>query len=226
MKNIIAKLSQRLDYTFQNSQLLELALTHRSLGHQNNERMEFLGDSILNWIIAEALFHQFPKASEGELTRLRASLVSKPALAVMAKGFELGDYLRLGSGELKSGGFRRDSILADALEAVIAAIYLDGGVEVVKSWVTKKFAAQLKQVTTHIGKDPKTLLQEYMQARQLDLPYYVVTKTSGEAHNQYFYVECRISLLDIPVQGEGSSRRVAEQMAAQGVLDLLESKAN
>lgn len=221
MEKTLIKLSAQLEYSFQNSQLLELALTHRSLGHQNNERLEFLGDSIVNWVIAEYLFQQFAKASEGELTRLRASLVSKPALAAVAKQFDLGSYLRLGSGELKSGGFRRDSILADALEAIIAAIYLDAGMDIVKKLILKWFAKQLQHTSLDTAKDPKTRLQELMQSRQLALPEYVVVSTTGEAHNQYFYVECRISALASPVKGEGSSRRVAEQMAAQAALSLL-----
>lgn len=215
------KLCHQLEYTFQNEQLLELALTHRSVGQQNNERLEFLGDSIINWIIAEHLFQQFPKATEGELTRLRASLVSKAALAVVAKQFNLGVYLRLGSGELKSGGFRRESILADALEAIIAAIYLDGGIDVTKQLVLRWFAKQLQHTSLNISKDPKTQLQELLQSHQLPLPEYVVVSTTGEAHNQYFYIECRISSLQTPVLGEGSSRRVAEQMAAQAALTIL-----
>lgn len=221
MESLLIKLSQRLEYSFQDSQLLQLALTHRSLGHQNNERLEFLGDSIINWVMAEHLFQLFPMATEGELTRLRASLVNKMALAEVAKEFNLGDYLQLGSGELKSGGFRRDSILADALEAIIAAIYLDSDMAVVKAQILKWFGKQLQLTSLDKTKDPKTRLQEFMQSRQMALPEYAVVKTKGEAHNQYFYVECRSDALTAPACGEGSSRRAAEQMAAQAALTLL-----
>ena len=221
MTTTLVKLSRLLKYSFQDGQLLEQALTHRSVGHRNNERLEFLGDSIVNWIIAEALYKRFTKASEGELTRLRASLVSKPTLAQMAKAFDLGSHLRLGPGELKSGGFRRESILADALEAIIAAIYLDGGIESVKACVLTWYDERLQSITLNAGKDPKTRLQEFMQSRQLELPEYVVTATQGEAHNQYFYVECRVSALAAPLKGEGNSRRVAEQVAAKQALIAL-----
>jgi ribonuclease-3 len=220
----LTTLCNALGYHFRQKEILDLALTHRSIGSHNNERLEFLGDSIVNWVIAEAAFYRFPTAREGELTRLRASLVSKPMLAEVAKEFDLGNYLRLGSGELKSGGFRRDSILADALEAVIAGIYLDGGVDKVKTCILTWYAARLENLCLNQDKDPKTQLQEFLQSRQQVLPEYVLIKTQGEAHNQTFWVECRSALLPAATQGQGNSRRSAEQAAAQQALIVLNIK--
>jgi len=219
------KLCRQLGYFFADFGLLELALTHRSFGGRNNERLEFLGDSILNYIIAEELFHRFEKANEGELSRLRASLVKGETLAEVAREFHLGDYLKLGAGELKSGGFRRDSILEDAVEAIIGAIYLDAGMDTCRehilNWFTSRLDATSLKVVT---KDAKTRLQEYLQARKHALPQYDVIDISGEPHDQTFHIHCLIELLPEPVVGEGNSRRIAEQRAASDVLAMLEKK--
>ncbi len=217
-----AHLQKQLGYRFKDDGLLELALTHRSFGGQNNERIEFLGDSILNFVIAEALFQQFPQAKEGQLSRLRARLVKGVTLAEIAREFSLGDYLRLGSGELKSGGFRRESILADALESVIGAIYLDGGFASCRERILKWYADRLAVLSLKDTlKDPKTKLQEYLQSRQLALPRYDVTAIDGEAHAQTFHVRCVVEALTEATCGTGTSRRFAEQQAAQLALAAL-----
>ncbi|SDS80189.1 RNAse III [Halopseudomonas xinjiangensis] len=222
MSNKLDRLERKIGYTFKDPDLLILALTHRSLGGRNNERLEFLGDSILNFVAAEALFERFPQAREGQLSRLRARLVKGVTLAELAKGFELGDYLRLGSGELKSGGFRRESILADATEAIIGAIYLDAGMDQARErtlfWLQEHIAT-LTLVDNN--KDPKTRLQEYLQSRQCELPRYEVIDSSGEAHCRVFRVECQIAPLAERTFGTGSSRRFAEQEAAQLALIAL-----
>lgn len=216
-------LCRRLGYQFKNTRLLDAALTHRSAGGTNNERMEFLGDSVLSLVISEKLYQQFPQASEGQLSRLRASLVKGDTLATLAQGFELGEYLRLGAGELKSGGFRRESILADALEAVFGAIYLDGGFEVACRLITEVYQVRLSQLTLEITlKDPKTRLQEYLQSRRLPLPEYEMVAVQGEDHSQHFRMRCSIAALDMSSEGEGGSRRKAEQDAAMKLLDLIE----
>ncbi|MCV2403840.1 ribonuclease III [Marinomonas sp. C2222] len=225
MNSPYQKLSRRLGYFFADLGLLELALTHRSFGGKNNERLEFLGDSILNYIIAEDLFHRFPKAKEGELSRLRASLVKGDTLAEIAREFQLGDFLKLGAGELKSGGFRRDSILEDAVEGIIGAIFLDAGMDIcrqhVLSWYKSRLdATSLKSVT----KDPKTLLQEYLQAHKYSLPQYSVINIEGDPHDQTFNVHCHVDLLEEVVEGTGNSRRIAEQNAAAKALKKLEAK--
>ena len=184
--------------------------------------MEFLGDAVLNFVISSELYQLFPQASEGELSRLRAHLVKGESLSKIASELALGDYLRLGSGELKSGGFRRKSILADALESIIGAIYLDAGFTAAHDFITRVFAERI----TCVGevkelKDPKTRLQEYMQAKALALPIYDVVKTTGQTHNQTFEVSCTVSILDKPVLGSGSSRRKAEQAAAEQALELI-----
>jgi len=208
-------LAARLGHEFQDVSLLHRALTHRSRSSSNYERLEFLGDSVLSLVISALLYDRFPDLSEGELTRLRATLVRRETLAVLARELKLGDYLQLGSGELKSGGFDRDSILADALEALLGAIYKDGGIEAVKATVQTIFQTQLNQLDPGaILKDPKTRLQEYLQQRGLPTPSYEVMEVRGEAHQQYFVVECRIPALDTYIRGEGSSRRHAEQAAA------------
>jgi ribonuclease-3 len=224
MKKSYAELYRRLGYQFQNTALLEAALSHRSFKGNNNERLEFLGDSIVNFVIAAALFERCPHAKEGELSRLRASLVRGETLAELALEFNLGEYLRLGAGELKSGGWQRKSILADALEAVIAAIYLDAGLAICQSHVLRWFEQRLAnvlEVANH--KDPKSLLQEYLQARKLALPAYVITDILGEAHQQVFHVQCALADLSITTQGSGSSRREAEQQAAQQALTQINS---
>lgn len=215
-------LCRRIEYQFTDQTLLTTALTHRSASNTNNERMEFLGDSILSYIISIELYQRFPQAQEGELSRMRASLVKGETLAIVAREIVLGDFLSLGSGELKSGGFRRSSILADAFEALIGAIYLDGGLEKAKQFVLKFFTERLAECDPNkVTKDPKTRLQEYLQARSLELPVYKVTSIEGEAHKQLFKVECRIPVTEQAFMGEGSSRRKAEQMAAEKALTEL-----
>jgi ribonuclease-3 len=216
----LAKLCRILGYQFRQPQLLEEALTHRSFGGCNNERLEFLGDSILNLVIAAELFGSYPQASEGELSRLRASLVKGDTLARLARDIGLGDYLRLGSGELKNGGFRRDSILSDALEAVFGAVYLDAGFEICRSLILRLYEDGLNRLPAIDElKDPKTRLQEYLQARQQALPVYSVLAVTGEAHAQSFTVECSIDKLRTVAMG--TSRRRAEQEAARQALALI-----
>jgi ribonuclease-3 len=191
-------------------------LTHRSHGSQNNERLEFLGDSVLNFIIAHQLYQRFPKLSEGDLSRMRAQLVKEPTLGEVAVGLDIGSHLRLGEGELKSGGWRRPSVLADALEAIIGAAYLDGGFEAAEAMVVRLFSPLLDGLDPKaIGKDPKSRLQEYLQGRRMELPEYRLIATEGEAHCQTFQVECCISAMNVRTSGRGSSRRAAEQQAAE-----------
>ncbi|MFE8072606.1 ribonuclease III [Marinobacteraceae bacterium S3BR75-40.1] len=217
-----ARLQRRLGYEFRDAGLLLLALTHRSYGADNNERLEFLGDSILNMVIAQRLYDHFPQAREGQLSRLRARLVKGVTLAEIAREFELGEYLRLGSGELKSGGFRRESILADALESVIGAIYLDSGFETCRDQILSWFEPRLTKLNLQdTQKDAKTRLQEYLQSRQQPLPVYEVVSVQGEAHAQTFHVQCSVPMLDDLTQGHGSSRRLAEQKAAKAALEAL-----
>jgi ribonuclease III len=201
---------------FRDPELLERALTHRSFSAIHNERLEFLGDSVLNCAVALQLFRKFPALSEGELSRLRASLVSQPTLAAVAASVQLGARLRLGEGELRSGGASRPSILADGLEAVIGAAFLDSGFDAAYDLVARLFDAQLGKVDPQTtGKDAKTLLQEYLQSRRLPLPHYSVVAIRGEAHEQIFEVACEIPQLRIRAAGEGTSRRSAEQQAAR-----------
>lgn len=225
MSNPLNAFSRRIGHAFTDADLLELAMTHRSFGGQNNERLEFLGDSIVNFVIAEALFRRFPAAREGQLSRLRARLVKGQTLAELAREFELGECLRLGSGEMKSGGHRRDSILADAVEAVIGAIYLDAGMEVAKARVLSWYAERLESIDLQdTQKDPKTRLQEFLQSRQSPLPRYEVLSVEGEAHAQTFTIECHIEMLSQRTLGIGPSRRHAEQQAASKALELLEPR--
>lgn len=215
-------LERSLQYEFKDKALLSRALTHKSAHHQHNERYEFLGDAILNCVIADLLFAQFQGATEGELTRARASLVNQSSLAQIAQEMALGNYLRLGMGEQKSGGFRRDSILADALEAILGAIYLDSGFsgayESVRHWYTTRLA-NLKPDEQE--KDPKTQLQEWLQANQKPLPRYQVIAMVGEPHAQVFTVICEIAELSLLVEGQGTSRRIAEQQAARKILEII-----
>jgi ribonuclease-3 len=221
-----ATLFRRLGYQFVNRALVEQALTHCSFGGTHNERLEFLGDAIVNLVIAEALFTHFPTTREGDLTRMRASLIRGQTLADIARELELGDSLRLGSGEMKSGGHRRESILADTLEALIAAIYLDAGIDACRERVLAWFGSRLQLVAPgETTKDPKTRLQEWLQARARALPIYTLTETQGEAHNQQFTIECRLPSVSELFSGSGASRRVAEQVAAQSALDYLERQA-
>ncbi len=215
----------QLGYCFNDVSLFYLALTHRSYGAENNERLEFLGDSILNFTIAESLFHKFPKAAEGDLSRLRALLVRGETLAEIAKDLDFGPHLRLGEGEQKSGGEFRASILADAVEAMIGAIYLDGGEEKAKKCVQSWFASRLAGISLHAyDKDPKTELQEWLQARKQPLPRYEVVAIEGEAHCQRFTVSCKVSVVDTPVKAMASSRRGAEKDAAEIMLGRLRGK--
>lgn len=217
-----AELVKRLGHTFRDTELVERALTHRSLGTKNYERLEFLGDSVLGFTISAYLYERFPDLSEGELTRLRASLVRKESLAKLARQLELGRYLKLGIGELKSGGFDRDSILADTMEALFGAVYIDGGIEAANRVVLALYKSLLQSVDpAAIQKDPKTRLQEYLQKRARPIPEYEVINVSGEAHAQYFRVSCHVDGLEQPIEGEGRSRRAAEQDAASKVLDEL-----
>lgn len=210
-----------LAYHFRDASLATLALTHRSAGKPNNERMEFLGDALLGAIVAEMLYETHPKATEGEMSRLRAQLVNGQALAVMARELELGDRLRLGSGELKSGGFRRDSILADAFEALVAAIYLDGGFDACRNTVRSLFAGRVAALPRS-SKDAKTRLQEWLQAQGWPLPHYELVAAEGEEHARIFQVNCVvIEPLAVTASGRGSSRRLAEQDAAEVVLTQL-----
>lgn len=215
------ELSKRLAYSFTNSSLLTQALTHRSYGAINNERLEFLGDGALNFIIANQLYQRFPKLPEGDLSRLRAQLVKEATLSELALSLQIGTVLKLGEGELKSAGWRRPSILADALEAIIGAAYLDGGFAAAETIVLALFSDKLATIDPKvIDKDPKSLLQELLQSRKIAIPEYVVTLTDGEAHAQRFVVECYIEKLNIRTSGEGTSRRIAEQQAALSALQL------
>jgi len=215
-------LCNALGYQFVDAKLLELALTHRSCGHKNNERLEFLGDSIVNFVIAQALFDQFPKAKEGQLSRLRAGLVKGVTLAEVAKEMDVGPCLKLGAGELKSGGQRRDSILADSVEAIIGAIYKDVGMAVCQERILEWFASRLANLSlTDTQKDPKTRLQEYLQAKKTDLPVYELVGVHGQDHEQLFTIECRSTLLNKPTKATASSRRIAEQKSATLALQQL-----
>jgi len=222
VNNPLTKLSQRIGYTFNDISFLELALTHRSKGGKNNERLEFLGDSIVNFVVAEALFEKFPQAKEGKLSRLRAGLVRGTTLAELARDFDLGEFLLLGSGELKSGGFNRESILADAVEAIIGAIYLDSGLDTVRERILTWYGKRLDDLQLDdVVKDAKTRLQEYLQKNQSRLPKYEVMEITGQAHDQNFKVSCWVETLPEVTIGLGSSRRLAEQSAAQKALNAL-----
>jgi ribonuclease-3 len=225
VSNSLNAFSRRIGYDFNDAALLELSMTHRSYGGRNNERLEFLGDSIVNFVIAQALFELFPQAREGQLSRLRARLVKGQTLAELAREMDFGECLRLGSGEMKSGGHRRESILADAVEAVIGAIYLDAGMPAVSERIHAWFSERLANISLQdTQKDPKTRLQEFLQSRQAALPLYDVVSVKGEAHAQTFTVECHIELLDQHTTGKGSSRRHAEQQAAEEALSYLEKR--
>jgi ribonuclease-3 len=204
------------------SDLLTQALTHRSAGPTNNERLEFLGDALLGLVIAETLWERFPDADEGELSRRRAALVNKESLAALSRELGVGDYLKLGSGELRSGGFARDSILADALEALLGAVYVDKGFEQSRAMVLRLFERPLQQIARGDAiKDPKTRLQELLQAARRPLPSYEVVDISGSQHAQSFVVRCRLEHDHREVEGKGTSRRRAEQAAAEEMLNQL-----
>lgn len=217
-------LAKRIGYPFRDAKLLAQALTHRSFSASNNERLEFLGDGVLNCIIAHQLFKRFPKLPEGDLSRLRAQLVKESSLAEIATELNIGDALKLGEGELKSAGWRRPSILADAVEAIIGAAFLDGGFAEAEKLVLKLYDEKLATIDPRIvDKDPKSQLQEYLQGKKIDLPDYQVIQIEGEAHAQTFKVECVVEKFNIRTQGEGASRRAAEQQAAQLALAQIKS---
>jgi len=221
--NKLAELAKTLGHDFQDVSLLNVALTHRSVRGDNNERLEFLGDSLLNFIIADELFQRYPKSREGELSRFRANLVNGKMLADIAQRFEIGNYLHLGAGELKSGGFQRKSIIADAIEAIIGAIYLDAGIEACRDCLKQWYGELFDSITTvGLQKDAKTRLQEYLQSKHLPLPEYVIVKTTGDAHAQTFHIECRVQGLPYATKGTETSRRAAEQCAAENFLGCLD----
>ncbi|MDR2874349.1 MAG: ribonuclease III [Methylobacillus sp.] len=215
-------LTRNLGHAFTQASLLTQALTHRSHGTPNNERLEFLGDGVLNCVVAHLLYQRFPTLPEGDLSRLRAHLVREATLSEIALKLSLGEHMRLGDGEMKSGGWKRPSMLADALEALFGAIFLDGGFAAAHAVIEKLYAPLLEDMDPKaFGKDPKTFLQEYLQGRKLALPEYVLLATEGEAHCQSFRIECRIPALNISAQGAGTSRRAAEQQAAQAAYELV-----
>lgn len=225
MKVDLERLCRRLNYRFKQIGYLKQALTHCSVGGDNYERFEFLGDSILSFVIANELFQRFPLQSEGQLSRLRSYLVRGDTLVEVAKEIDLGDFLFLGQGELKSGGFRRASILSDALEALFAAVFLDGGIAPAQDVILNLYRSRLEDPNLNdCLKDAKTQLQEWLQAQKRALPEYVLTKVVGEEHDQLFCITCKIPGLKIETYGEGSTRRKAEQLAAMSMLDQLRSK--
>ncbi|EEA02369.1 Ribonuclease III [Burkholderia sp. H160] len=216
----LSPLESRLRYEFRNAELLRQALTHRSHSSTHNERLEFLGDSVLNCAVAALLFQRFGKLDEGDLSRVRANLVKQQSLYEIAQALNISEGLRLGEGELRSGGFRRPSILADTLEAVLGAIFLDGGFDAAQTVIKRLYVPILDHIDPRtLGKDAKTLLQEYLQGHKIALPTYTVVATHGAAHNQQFEVECTVPKLDVKVSGSGASRRAAEQAAAKKALD-------
>lgn len=219
------KLSKTIGYAFRDPELLQMAMSHRSVDGANYERLEFLGDSILNFIMAETLFLKYPNAQEGELSRLRANFVKGDTLAEVARELSLGEHLRLGAGELKSGGRDRSSILADAVEALLGALYLDGGLDLCRQKLLLWFDDRLNKIVhKKTQKDPKTCLQEWVQAEGLDLPVYEVIKIEGLAHQQIFSILCKLDSLSYSTKAKGSTRRKAEQEAADKMLALIEKK--
>jgi ribonuclease-3 len=224
MPSILEALQERLGYRFASEALLRQAMTHRSFGSVNNERLEFLGDSVLNCSVASLLYQRFPKLDEGDLSRVRANLVKQQTLFEIAQRLEISGGLLLGEGEQKSGGFKRPSILADTLEALFGAIMLDGGFEAAQQAIHRLYDPVLRNVDPNtLGKDAKTLLQEWLQSRKIPLPVYLVVATHGAAHNQLFEVECSVPRLSIQVLGSGASRRAAEQAAAKRALEQTQS---
>jgi ribonuclease-3 len=225
MQTRVAELEARLGHVWQQRELLTQALTHRSAGSPNNERLEFLGDGVLNCIIGQLLYERFPMLPEGRLSRLRANLVNQDSLHAIAQHIGLGPHLRLGEGELKSGGAQRPSILADTIESLLGAAFLDAGFEAAREMVRRLFETQVAGIDPSAqGKDAKTRLQEWLQPRRHGLPSYVLQATLGQAHAQTFRVECRIEPLNLVTQGEGPSRKAAEQQAAEAALARLEKK--
>ncbi len=223
----LTRLYQKLGYEFNDDALLKNALTHRSKAQDNNERLEFLGDAILSFVISEVLYQNFPDAREGDLSRLRAHFVNGESLAEIARELELGDHLLLGQGEMRSGGFRRDSILADAFEAVIAAVFLDSDIEHCRRILHKIYHERLQdQSVFNKLKDPKTRLQEHLQALKLPLPEYQLIASTGEQHNQQFTVRCRVESLALEAKGKAETRRKAEKIAARKMYKLLNKAKN
>jgi len=215
----------RLGHTWRERPLLTQALTHRSHGASNNERLEYLGDGILNCVVGLMLYQRFPELPEGRLSRLRANLVNQDALHEIARDLDLGSYLRLGEGELKSGGASRPSILADALESLFGAAFLDGGFETARAMIERLFNERICAINPLVqGKDAKTRLQEWLQSRHHGLPRYTLVDTSGQAHAQTFHVECQIAALKITTLGQGCNRKTAEQVAAEVALALVEGR--
>lgn len=216
------ELSRKLGYQFNNPSLLKMALTHRSSDDQNNERLEFLGDAVVNLVIAEALYAQFPRAQEGELSRWRATLINRDTLGQIAREFAMGRYMILGPGELKSGGSERLSILSCAMEAITGAIYLDGGFIAVRECILHWYQSLLSSLSHAADhKDPKTQLQEYLQSQHMSLPVYTIESMEGEAHQQLFIVSCVVAGITQKIIGKGTSRRRAEQDAAETMLGIL-----
>ncbi len=225
MNGSLGTLCKTIAYKFQDEELLRQALTHRSAGSRNYERLEFLGDGLLNFIVAEALYEQEAEASEGDLTRLRASLVKQGTLAGIASNLALGEYLQLGAGESSSGGFRRKSILADTVEALLGAIYLDGGFNAARTVTRRLFAEHLAGLPDAESlKDPKTRLQEILQGRGLGLPDYTLVNSHGKDHERIFTVACRVTALSVEAEASGSSRRKAEQAAAAEVIARIQDE--
>ncbi len=221
MKNL-NQIQQSIGYQFKDTSLLQLALTHRSANKMHNERLEFLGDSILSFVIADELYHRFSKQDEGDLSQMRASLVCGQTLAEMGKEFKLGDYLILGQGELKSGGYRRESIISDAVEAIIGAVYLDSDIENIRQLILAWYTTRLNEIKPGIKqKDAKTRLQEYLQGIRHERPCYLILEVTGDNHEQEFLIQCKIDNDDHQYLGRGLSRRKAEQAAAQEALNQL-----
>lgn len=219
-----ATLLKKINYQFKDVALLVQALTHRSHSNKHNERLEFLGDSILNFVVASLLYDKFKTLDEGSLSRLRANLVNQTALAEIANGLNLSNHLRLGEGELKSGGFRRPSILSDTLEAIFGAVFLDGGYDQAKNVITTLYQDKINNIDPKSqGKDSKTLLQELLQGRKLNLPVYTVLSTQGAAHDQLFNIQCNVADLGVTTTANGSSRRSAEQAAAQLAIESIQT---
>jgi ribonuclease-3 len=224
--NKLVTLYRKLGYTFQDADLLITALTHRSKSSVHNERLEFLGDALLNFCIAEKLFREHPELHEGQLSRSRANLVNGDILSTLATYFQLQNYLRLGTGELRSGGLLRRSTLANAMEAIIGAIYLDGGMSACQQWIDTWFSSdEVVNASRGVKKDPKTQLQEYAQAKKVKLPQYSVLTQTGKEHNQVFKVQCTLADLNVNAVGKGVNRRRAEQAAAEELLKQLQNNS-
>jgi len=219
----LKNLEKSIKYKFKDLNLLELAMTHRSHSGKNNERLEFLGDSILNFVVADLLFKKFSDLDEGDLSRLRSQLVKEEPLSRLSNELKIGDFLNLGVGELKSSGWRRPSILADAFEALIGAIFIDGGIKSVYEFIDGSFSELIKKINPkEIHKDSKTILQEFLQAQKVALPVYEVINIEGEAHNQLFTVVCAITKFNVKAEGGGRSRKIAEQEAAKEAMVTIE----